>query len=49
MPDITAPSQNGTASGNPAHAIGFAMPLANAVNDSAVTQALLPFSIIGAL
>ncbi|MEM6840457.1 MAG: hypothetical protein AAF609_26950 [Cyanobacteria bacterium P01_C01_bin.120] len=45
---MTAPSQNSTASGNLGHAIGFAMPLANAVNDSAITPELPPLSLIGA-
>ncbi|MBE7385758.1 MAG: hypothetical protein F6J95_030750 [Leptolyngbya sp. SIO1E4] len=49
IPSITVPSQNGTVSGNLGHAIGFAMPLANAVNDSTVMPELPPRSLIGAL
>ncbi|MEO0984006.1 MAG: hypothetical protein AAFY20_00495 [Cyanobacteria bacterium J06639_14] len=40
IPDITAPSQNGTASGNLGHAM--------AINDSVVTPESPPPSIIGA-
>ena len=35
--DSKVNSSDGTAKGNLGHAIGFAMPLANAINDSAVT------------